>query len=74
MEVMIAVQIGTLLRARCSESAAQKKSFLPQRRGLQRSPSGDPEEESPNPEQLRDAICEQVFCLNKALASEMPML
>ena len=39
------------------ESAAQKKSFRPQRRGLQRSPSGDPEEESPIPEQLRDPIC-----------------
>ena len=41
----------------CSESAAQKKSFRPQRRGLQRSPSGDPEEESPISEQLRDHIC-----------------
>ena len=43
----------------CSESAVQKKSFRPQRRGLQRSPSGDPEEESPIPEQLRDPICVQ---------------
>ena len=33
----------------CSESAAQKKSSRPQRRGLQRSPSGGPEEESPIP-------------------------
>jgi hypothetical protein len=41
----------------CSESAAQKKSFRPQRRGLQRSPLGNPEEESPTPEQLRDPIC-----------------
>jgi len=40
----------------CSESAAQKKSFHSQRRGLQRSPSGDPEEESPIPEQLRGPI------------------
>ena len=43
----------------CSESAAQKKSFRSQRRGVQRSPSGDPEEESPIPEQLRDPICVQ---------------
>ena len=43
----------------CSESAAQKKSFRPQRSGLQQSPSGDPEEESPIPEQLRDPICVQ---------------
>ena len=43
----------------CSESAAQKKSFRPQRRGLQRSPSGDPEEESPISEQLRDPLCVQ---------------
>jgi hypothetical protein len=42
MEVMVAVQSGTLLHAL---------------RGLQRSPSGDPEEESPIPEQLRDPIC-----------------
>ena len=39
-----------------SESAAQKKSFRPQRRGLQRSLSGDPEEESPISEQLRDIL------------------
>jgi len=43
----------------CSGSAAQKKSFRPQRRGLQRSPSGDPEEESPIPEQFRGPICVQ---------------
>jgi hypothetical protein len=43
----------------CSESAAQKKTFRPQRRGLQRSPSGDPEEESPIPELLRHPICVQ---------------
>ena len=57
MEVMVAVQSGTLLAPPCSESAAQKKSFRPQRRRLQRSPSGDPEEESPIPEQFRDPIC-----------------
>jgi len=39
--------------------AVHKKSFRAQRRGLQRSPSGDPEEESPIPEQLRDPICVQ---------------
>ena len=43
----------------CTESAAQNKNFRPQRRGLQRSPSGDPEAESPIPEQLRDPICVQ---------------
>ena len=53
MEVMVAVQSGT---HPFPESAAQKKRFRPQRRGLQRSSSGDPEEEPPIPEQLRDPI------------------
>ena len=43
----------------CSESTIQQKSFRPQRKGLQRSPSGDPEEESPISEHLRDPICVQ---------------
>jgi len=42
----------------CSESAAQERRFHPQRiTGLLQSPSGDPGEESPTPEQLRDPIC-----------------
>ena len=45
----------------CSECAGQKNSFRPQRRGLQRSLAGDPEEESPISERLRDLICMQTF-------------
>ena len=51
----------------CSESAAQKKSFCPQRRGLKRSPSGDPGVESPIPEKLRDPICVQAVSTNQIL-------
>jgi hypothetical protein len=58
MEVMVAVQSGTLLHAL---RVQLKRSFRPQRRGLQRSPSGDPEEESPIPEQLRDPIFGGLF-------------
>ena len=69
MEVAVAVQSGWRAPP-CSESAAQKKSFCPQRRGLLRSLSGDPEEELPIPEQLRDPISfkslsEQVFGTRK---------
>jgi len=59
MEVVVAVQSGTLLHA----LRVQLKRRVSARRGgdynEQRSPSGDPEEESPIPEQLRDPICVQ---------------
>jgi len=56
MEVMVAVQSGTLLHAL---RVQLKRRVFARRGGLQRSPSGDPEEESPIPEQLRDRICVQ---------------
>ena len=52
MEVMVAVQ-GRSFRAL---TVQLKRSFRPQRRGLQWSPSGDPGEELPIPEQFRDPI------------------
>jgi hypothetical protein len=58
----------------CSRSTTLTKSFRPQRRGLLRSLTGDPEEESPIPEQLRETpfarkpLPEQGFGFRKANA------
>jgi len=55
MEVMVAVQSGTLLHA----LRVQLKRRVSARRGGDYNEVPDPEEESPIPEQLRDPICVQ---------------
>jgi hypothetical protein len=55
MDAVIAVQSGTLLRA--LRVLLKRRVLRPQRRGQQRSLAGDPEEEPPISEQLRDPIC-----------------